>query len=267
MRVHADKPRGLLNPHAAKKTFRHVRYVPAEDLRFFIAHFWCVEWDRRRKAPYVQELLPHPSIQLVFEGDESRIAGVVTGRFSRRLEDEGRVFGIEFRPGAFYPFVKIAVSQFTDRVIPAPTVFGIDAQSLARELCLCQGDSEMIQRAERFLRPRLPERDETVTLLNRIVEQVISDREIRKVDDLVHRFKLSKRTLQRLFNRYVGISPKWMIQRYRLHEAVEQLAECETVHWPRLALELGYFDQAHFIKDFKAVVGHSPTEYLKEIYR
>jgi AraC-like DNA-binding protein len=56
-----------------------------------------------------------------------------------------------------------------------------------------------------------------------------------------------------------------VIKRYRLHEAAEQLAAGEVVDWPRLALDLGYFDQAHFIKDFKTIVGRTPAEYAKNL--
>jgi len=80
----------------------------------------------------------------------------------------------------------------------------------------------------------------------------------------VSAFKLSKRTLQRLFQQYVGVSPKWVIKRYRLHEAVERLAAGNEVDWTRLDLDLEYFDQAHFIKDFKAIIGKTPSEYTKQ---
>jgi AraC-like DNA-binding protein len=86
---------------------------------------------------------------------------------------------------------------------------------------------------------------------------------ILKVDNLIERFNYSKRTLQRLFRQYVGVSPKWIIQRYRLHEAAEQIASGQAENWPALAVDLGYFDQAHFIRDFKAIVGQSPAEYAR----
>src|SRR5947207_836012 len=79
--------------------------------------------------------------------------------------------------------------------------------------------------------------------------------EITRVDDIVCCLNLKKRTLQRLFSQYVGVSPKWVIKRYRLHEVAARLAEGEVIDSAEIALELGYFDQAHFIKDFKAIVG------------
>ncbi len=74
---------------------------------------------------------------------------------------------------------------------------------------------------------------------------------------------MAKRTLERLFSRYVGISPSWVIRRYRLYEAADRLDRSEIVDWPRLAADLGYYDQAHFIKDFKKMIGVSPGEYVR----
>nr|WP_242594970.1 helix-turn-helix domain-containing protein [Corallococcus exiguus] len=73
--------------------------------------------------------------------------------------------------------------------------------------------------------------------------------------------------MQRLFNRYVGVNPKWVIQRYRLHEAAERLRETPPPELARLALELGYFDQAHFIRDFRRIVGCTPAGYARQVAR
>ena len=87
--------------------------------------------------------------------------------------------------------------------------------------------------------------------INEIIEHITANRETTRVDDLKNQFNLTKRTLERLFRHYVGVSPIWVIRRYRLYEAADQLDRSEIVDWPRLAADLGYFDQAHFIKDFK----------------
>ena len=84
------------------------------------------------------------------------------------------------------------------------------------------------------------------------------------VAEIAARHHVSTRTLQRLFRRYVGVGPKWVLQRYRLHDAIEQLAGRHDTDWTRFALELGYFDHAHFIADFRAVVGRSPSQYEAE---
>jgi len=74
---------------------------------------------------------------------------------------------------------------------------------------------------------------------------------------------MGKRSLQRLFSESIGISPKWAIRRYRLHELIEKFNSGGKLDWSQLALDLGYFDQAHLINDFKSIVGYSPTEYRK----
>jgi AraC-like DNA-binding protein len=122
---------------------------------------------------------------------------------------------------------------------------------------------DRIKIVEDFLRCRLTEPDENVIRLTEIVYAVAKERDILKVEDLVDRYGLNKRTLQRLFARYVGVSPKWVIQRYRLHEAAEQLSTVETVNQAELALSLGYSDQAHFVRDFKSIVGVSPAAYAR----
>ena len=66
-----------------------------------------------------------------------------------------------------------------------------------------------------------------------------------------------------LFDRYLGASPKRVIARYRPHEAIARVQEGRVVDWTGLALSLGYFDQADFIKDFKAVIGVTPAEYAR----
>jgi AraC-like DNA-binding protein len=268
-----DKPKGLLKvgvpPNAA---FHHVRLLPSADVAFFVEHYWMVAWDLTGQEPRTQETLPYPSIHLVIEDNgRAMLHGIVSGKFSRLIEGKGRVFGIKFLPGAFYPFVKTSVSTFTDKVIPAVDVFGADVVTLTEDINAKPTEDEdgLIAVAETFLRARLPEQDDNIRIINTIVSRIIDNREITKVDQIVSLLatgdlRVSKRQMQRLFSQYVGVSPKWVIMRYRLHEAVERMTNGEAVDLPALALDLGYFDQAHFIKDFKAMVGRAPGEYARQ---
>jgi AraC-like DNA-binding protein len=248
------RPRGVLRGKPGGTT-RHVRYPPSADLAFWVEHYWIVEWDLRE--PFVAKNLPHPSVHLVI-GDDSRVMGVVSGRHTRVLEGHGRVFGIKLRPGAFRPILGRAVSTITDRHLPLRDYFG----SLEDAILATIDDRERIEIAETYLRERLPAHDPKIDEVNRIMDLILADREITKVEDLVQHSGVGKRTLQRLFSEYVGVSPKWVINRYRLHEALERAAAGEFVDWTSLALDLGYFDQPHFIRDFKKLVGKTPTEYV-----
>jgi AraC-like DNA-binding protein len=257
--------RGILNPIASATKFQLTRLPPTPDLGYFVEHYWLIDWDLRGQPPYVQETLPYPSVHLVFELGKTRIYGVITGKFARRLEGQGQVFGVKFRPGAFYPFLKAPISRLTDGEISLEDAFGIDSSLLEQAIFAQPSQKQQMKTVEQFLRSRQPERDPAIEEINRIVGGIIADRTITKVDDVVCRFGLGKRTLQRLCSQYVGASPKWVIKRYRLQEAADQLAEGTEVDWSRMALDLGYFDQAHFIKDFKRIVGRTPGEYARSL--
>ncbi|HXC16920.1 MAG TPA: helix-turn-helix domain-containing protein [Holophagaceae bacterium] len=237
--------------------------MPAPDLALFVAHFWSVAWDLRGHEPRVQETLPHPAVHIIFEAGNTRVGGVAKGRFSRRLEGQGRVFGIKFQPAGFHPFLGEPLSTLTDTLLTLPEVFGGPGQALEEAVLGATEDATRIALAEAFLLGCHPEPDPRVELLNGIAARIAEDREIRRVEDISERFDVGTRTLQRLFARYVGVSPKWVIQRYRLHEALAQVDQGHSVDWASLAVDLGYFDQAHFIKDFKALVGRTPAGYAE----
>ena len=94
---------------------------------------------------------------------------------------------------------------------------------------------------------------------------MLHDPSIGRVDQVTERFGLTARTLQRLFQRYVGVSPKWVLRRYRLHEAAAALAREQDRPWAEVATDLGYFDQSHFIRDFTAAsnFGLTPVAYAQ----
>ncbi len=133
---------------------------------------------------------------------------------------------------------------------------------LAEEVLAAGADRAMIERTEGLLLRHIPEPDPQTSVLTDIVDTIAADRSIVRVEQLVDRYDLGARKLQRLFREYVGVTPKWVIQRYRMFEAAERLSGGEA-DGAALAQELGYFDQAHFIRDFKAMVGRTPHAYAR----
>jgi len=255
------KPRGILHHRVEPGVPGYGRYWPADDLAPFVEHFWTVAWDVAE--PEVHEVLPHPSVHLVLEEGNSRVGGVTTGRFTRRLEGRGRVLGTKFRPGGFRPFFGRPVSALTNRTLPLDEIFGPAGLELETRALACADPLAGFEIVQGFLRGLDPVSDPAVELVGRIAERAATDRDITRVDHLVKEFGLGARKLQRLFDEYVGVTPKWIIQRYRLHEAAERIAAGTATDGATLALDLGYADQAHFIRDFKKLVGSSPAEYAR----
>lgn len=258
-------PRGVLHVRMTATSPGYGRYWPDDDLAPFVEHLWTVAWDL--EVPAVSEVLAHPSVQLVVEAGDSAVAGVFTGRFVRRLEGRGRVLGVKFLPGGFRPFCGRPVSALADRRASLKEIFGEAAEELEQRALAAPGLEESFATIQQFLRERCPVASPSVELVGRIVARAANDRAITRVGQLGELFDLGPRQLQRLFDDYVGVRPKWVIQRYRLHEAAERIAANPEQDWAELALELGYADQAHFVRDFRRFVGKAPAAYSRSFSR
>lgn len=220
-----------------------------------------MEWNL--EAPLVRETLPHPVVHIVFENGLAQIAGPTTKRFTTTLTGKGRVFGIKFHPGGFRPFAAGPVSAFADRVVELSSVFGESARSLAPQALANDRHEAVMAVLETFLRAQGARADPVAERMMRIAARMAEDRGIKRIEQIAQEFSIGLRSLQRQFRDYVGVHPKWVIQRYRLHEALARIDEGKAEDWTALALDLGYSDQAHLIRDFKKIVGCTPSEYAK----
>ena len=254
--------RGVLDPDAIGSQFSLERRAPPAELAPFVELHWLVTWDLRGRAPFRSQVLPHPSVHLVFEPGGAAVHGIAHERFERRLHDAGWAVGTKFRPAGFQPFSARPMTELTDRVISLADAFGDGGARLQRACPPQLGPEHALAHVHRFLRERLPVHpDPRRELTADIAADMLSAVPGERVADVAGRRHLSERTLQRLFATYVGVGPKWVLQRYRLHEAVEQLQAEREIDWARFALDLGYYDQGHFARDFRALVGRTPAEY------
>jgi len=253
---------GVLRHSPPPGAYRHTRYAPPGALADWVQHFWVESWDLRGAAPQIRDVLPHPCVHLAFARGRTRIYGVQLGHFVRELKGADRVFGMKFRPGAFYPFLGKPVSSIANMSFPAQELFG-EITPTEEELLASPDVDGMVEVASRFLLAHLPPRDPLVEQACGAVETIANDPNVTRVESLVSACGMRDRTLQRLFRRYVGASPRWVIKRYRLYEALEQLGHGKPANLADLAQDLGYYDQAHFINDFKKLIGRSPAQYTK----
>jgi AraC-like DNA-binding protein len=258
------RAKGVVAPALAGKMFRLGRYLPQPDLTPFLDHYWIVEWDLQGRPPYTQRTLPYPCVHVVFDRARTGIWGLTTGSFDYELKDAGKVCGVRFRPGAFRAFLGRPLHTITDQVLPVSAVFPWD-EAVAQDAVLdTLDDAAMIEAAAALLRPHLPAPDPQVDRIAAILQAVESTPGLTQVEALAEQARMSVRSLQLLFSEFVGVSPKWVIRRFRLHEAADRLATGADVDLAALAQGLGYFDQAHFTSDFRRLVGKSPGQYREE---
>lgn len=253
--------RGVLHPRLAATRFRWARYDPSPDLEPFVDYYWIVDWDLRGRPAHEQKVLPHPNVHLAFEATGSEVHGVDRKLFVRRIEGRGKVLGVRFWPGAFHPFWRAPLSQLNDCVIPAAEVFGPAVERTRAAVMNAADDAEMAAHAERMLCASAPEPDPVAGQVRAMVERIVSDQALRRTDQLAATLGVPARRLQRLFAEYVGVSPKWVMRRARMHDAAERADSGSPVDWAALSADLGYADQAHLTRDFTATIGVPPARY------
>jgi AraC-like DNA-binding protein len=204
-------------------------------------------------------------VNLAFEGGRGTVHGIPTHRASRRLEGSGWALGTKFRPGAFRQFTAIRAPELVGRVVTVEEAFAAgDGGKLRAAINARSPDLEaMIEAVEAYLREHRTPVDPAGELLREIVAEMLVAPSGITVSEIARRHGMSTRALQRLFRSYVGVGPKWVLRRYRLQEAAERIAAGEVEDYASLALDLGYFDQAHFNRDFRAMVGRAPSEYAR----
>jgi AraC-like DNA-binding protein len=259
-----ERPKGVVAPAQARKKFRMERYLPGPELAAFLDHFWIVEWDLEGQSPFVQRTLPYPCVHLVFDSRvRSGIWGVPSGAFDYELKGAGKVCGLRFRPGAFRAILGRPLHTITDRVLALGDVFPWDALEAERAVLGAPDDAGMMAAASRLLAPQLPAPDPQLDRIGEILRAAEATPGLTQVEQLAEASGMGVRSLQQLFSEYVGVSPKWVIRRFRLHEAADRLASGGEPDLAALAQSLGYFDQAHFTSDFRRLVGQTPAHYRK----
>lgn len=255
--------RAVLQPRQADGRFRLNRYPVGEALEPWLDFHWIIEWDLPDEQVHSQRVLPFPNHHLVFEAGVTALHGISRGVFHRQLQGRGRVHGLRFKCGGLRPWLSQPLRALAGRsTSPAPCLpEGLDL-SAAEALVLQAGThDEAVARAEQLLYTQRPARDPWVARLDAAVRAAQADPSVTRTAFLQDRLGLGERALQRCFADYLGVSPKWVIQRARLHDALFALSAEAESSLAELALRLGFCDQAHFSRCFRQHTGLTPQQY------
>jgi AraC-like DNA-binding protein len=268
----APTTRGVLRPVETVETAelrRDTDVHPA--LAPFVERYWSVRWDRTGRPPFRSEVLSHPSAHVSVEsGDRPRfgfgmpavlVHGVVTRRFVVDLVGTGRVSAAKFRPGGFRAFTGVLPAR--NSVTLLRDELGLDPDRLRAAVLAEDDDADRTAVLDAKLTPLAPEPDPAYLDLLAVLDRMIDDRTLVRVDQVAQLAGTSTRSLQRAFAAYVGVSPKAVLARYRLQDAAALIDAGEVDDLAALAADLGWFDQAHFSRDFRSVVGITPSAYLQ----
>lgn len=268
----AGRARGIVSSRESGRRVEARTFAPPPDLADAVASLWTGRWDLHGQPPHTTELLGDPSVHVVFEGGDrgpdARVVGVWTRLWRRTLEGRGRVLGVKLLPGAVGAFFAEPAHALSNRITPLYDLVGDESLPLQRDVLAAGSDGDAFARLCDWLRPRrAPARGADVSLAVALVRAITADPSITHVAALSARAGLCERALQRVFRAHVGASPKWVIRRHRLQEAVLRIERGEEGSLADLAASLGYADQAHLARDFKAAVGRSPRDFAAMVRR
>jgi len=266
--------RGILDPWLLRERVQLTRYPAGPALAGLVDRFWAVCWDLPPGQSHRQQVLTHPGANIsvghanTTPGQrepgpvEARLNGVARGLASRLLVGSGWTVAAMTRPGGLGAFVAGSAAAFTDRVVPLGAAIGVAEAALVAQITAAPDEAARVgllaAALEQAVDPQQAGPARQVADAARLAE---TNRAVRRLADLSDLAGLGPRTLQRMFLRYAGVSPMWMIRRYRLLDAAESVREGTPVSWAEVAAELGYADQAHLTRDFRAAIGQTPAAY------
>jgi AraC-like DNA-binding protein len=254
--------RGLVGRAHTGSLFSLDRRPPSRRAADFVDHYWIVRWDLRGKQPYESTVITFPALHLTTEWGTggSRhghrlpavlLHGVVERVFRTTIRGAGTVVGARFRPGGFTARFGRNASSLTGRVERADDIVpnaphDVDSSVAAVESAIAS-DAEP---------------DVAYRRLRTLVDRIRDDDRLQRVEQVVELAPWSARTTQRVFRHYVGVPVKWVLCRYRLQQAALEIEQEPDLDFAELAVRLGWYDQAHFINDFRSFLGCTPGEYL-----
>jgi AraC-like DNA-binding protein len=175
------------------------------------------------------------------------------------------VHGVKFRPGGLAALSGVHAGDLRNRTVPAVEVLPESTVAALRALGPGTSPEDCRATADGALALVAGEPDPEYAALLEVVATMLADRSLVRVGQVEGACGLGTRSLQRLFARYVGVSPKWVLARYRMHDVVTALDEGYAGSLADLAAQHGWFDQAHFTREFTRLVGVTPGEYRRPV--
>lgn len=177
---------------------------------------------------------------------------------------DSEMFVIQFKAHGLYPFIQSAADQLNDKVQTPEPFFGEEIFDFRTRLLAAEEPEEKFRLTEdwiggRFSESHLPR----VEVLN-VLEQIQSNPglEFNSIRNMIEESGISQKHFTELFRRYVGLTPKQYQRVLRFNEILANIHKEEKVDWTQIALGCGYYDQSHFIREFKRFCGINPSDFI-----
>ena len=229
----------------------------------------------------IERIVPDGSINLVIELDgqtrhvvdngtlkpvstqtRAWLSGVHINYISITALQDSELLAVRFFPGGAYPFVHRSIGDLADRVEPAAAWFGSGVLSLRERICKLPDAEAKLIAVEQWLTDHFRTDLMAPDGIRVALQKIQANPTVSQLNGLAEASGYSQKQFIHLFRRHVGVSPKLFQRILRFSQVLPQLQNEEHVNWAELGVDCGYYDQAHFIRDFRSFSGYNPQDYL-----
>lgn len=254
-------------------------FIPSGSLSKYVKCYWHLEDLAPASPPSREKVFPDGCTELIFHyGDRFKKydspnsfhiqeKSFVHGQLKKyiELEPTGRVdvFSARFHPGGLQPFITTPVNELTHQEFSLNALWPHKGQRLEAEMLSAATNGERQAILEKFLLTQLdPSRDKGIAV--HLVDEIIRTGGNVAIDELAATLSIGKRQLERTFVSCVGLKPKMLARITRFNKVLQLIENRELTSFTAIAYEGGFYDQAHFIRDFKEITGLNPKKYFSE---
>ena len=250
---------------------------PPERLAPYVRYFWVLEGEAAFEKPYVHRSMADGCAELIFHYsgifDELLTEHLTEKSFSSGLAGPSQrfrrftvnqnfgMFGVYLYPFAVSRFFRCEGTEVKDQMIDLPSLLGSEANGLEEQMMLASDNTIRLRIVTEFLERKLDGVREEQPGVFAAIKHIIKTCGVTRVEELASQSCQSPRQFERNFKRFSGFSPKLFSRIIRFQTALAEYNN-KSKSLTEIAYQCGYYDQSHFIQDFKEFSGHSPREYF-----
>jgi len=254
-------------------------YDPSPELKQFVKCFWTLE-DKRAQEPVRQRVVPDGCMEMIFhyadvykqyfEDGSSVIQprSFIFGQITKYIEicptGISGIVAARFLPEGLTPFLTVPVSALENKAVSLVDLFGEKGKNLEDNVIAATDNRQRISLIEEFLIALLADPQTIDSVTKACVETIYQSRGRIDMLQLADKMNINRRNMERKFTSTIGMSPKQLSKVVRLQTTLRMLEQKKFTSLTSLAYENGYYDQAHFIKDFKEFTGMSPKSFFAD---
>jgi len=263
--------------HSTTPEIYYQEAQPSPVLSAVVKCYGIIEYNLNQDLHFIEDFLPFgvPYLNVTYRGWQSfdqppfrnreysddHIAGQLLNPFNLNHNGNFGIFGIFFQPTGLFYLLRHKMSVFTQNAFKIEHIFGGEGILFINRIKEAETFEQKIAVAEEFLQRKLQNQKISKDLVDQAIFLIRQNSSI-QIDKLSKNFSISGRHLRRKFEEKIGIGPKSYLRILRFHQVLRLSRQLPNHNWQDLAFGCGYYDQSHFINDFKKFTGRTPYEYF-----